>query len=85
MVAEVTSHDGDTDSRDRGEKRDGYAAARIPVYLRVDRDADELVVYTDPRNGAYKARTTHPYGAAVTLPDPVAITLDTEELKNYAG
>lgn len=84
MVAEVTSHDGDTDSRDRHEKRDGYAAAGIPVYLLVDRDSNELIVCTDPRNGAYKARTTHAYGATVTLPDPVAITLDTDELKNYA-
>ncbi|WP_381796902.1 Uma2 family endonuclease [Streptomyces niveus] len=85
MVAEVTSYDADTNSRDRKEKRDGYAAAGIPVYLLVDRDADELVVYTDPRNGAYKTRTSHPYGADVTLPDPVSLTLDTEELKNYAG
>ncbi|MEV8329858.1 Uma2 family endonuclease [Streptomyces niveus] len=84
MVAEVTSYDGDTDSRDRREKRDGYAAAGIPVYLLVDRDSNELIVYTNPHKGAYKARTTHAYGAAVTLPDPVGITLDTDELKDYA-
>ncbi len=27
---------------------------------------------------------SHPYGASVELPDPANITLDTEELKNYA-
>ncbi|MFC8824900.1 Uma2 family endonuclease [Streptomyces sp. NPDC057137] len=84
MVADVTSYDGDTDSRDRKEKRDGYAAAGIPVYLLVDRDSNELVVYTEPHNGAYKARMSHAYGATITLPEPVSLTLETEELKNYS-
>ncbi|WFB08925.1 Uma2 family endonuclease [Streptomyces sp. LX-29] len=38
MVVEVTSHDSDTDRRDRREKRDAYAGAEIPVYLLVDRE-----------------------------------------------
>jgi hypothetical protein len=27
---------------------------------------------------------SHPWGTPVELPDPVGITLDTEELKDYA-
>jgi Uma2 family endonuclease len=83
MTVEITSFDRDTNLRDRVEKRDGYAAAGIPVYLLVDRDAEELVVYSEPRKGAYKVRTSHPYGDAVKLPEPVSITLETEKLKDY--
>lgn len=84
MTVEITYRRTVVDRRDRREMRDGYAHVDIPVHLLVDRDAGELVVYTDPRNGAYKASTAHSYGTAVVLPDPVGITLDTEELKNYS-
>ncbi|MFI7103395.1 Uma2 family endonuclease [Streptomyces sp. NPDC050161] len=83
MTVEVTSHDADTDRRDRREKRDGYAAAGIPAYLLIDRDAGTLTVYSEPLNGTYRTRATHPYGAAVPLPDPLGITLKTEELKDF--
>ncbi|MFJ2650366.1 Uma2 family endonuclease [Streptomyces sp. NPDC087420] len=84
LVAEVNSYDADTDRRDRIEKPDGYAAARIPVYLLVDRDASSVTVHSEPENGVYRAVTTRPFGALVELPDPVGITLDTEKLKHYA-
>ncbi|MBM7058765.1 Uma2 family endonuclease [Streptomyces durocortorensis] len=84
MTVEVTSHDHDTDHRDRTEKRDGYAAAGIPVYLLIDRDHDALVVYSEPEKGRYRQRTTYEYGKAAALPHPVDITLDTEDLKDYA-
>ncbi|SCG01807.1 Putative restriction endonuclease [Streptomyces sp. Ncost-T6T-2b] len=85
MTVEVTSHDHDTDTRDRTEKRDGYAAASIPVYLLIDRDHDTLVVYSEPEKGRYRHRTTYAYGDTVPLPGPVDITLESEELKNYSG
>ncbi|KAA6197670.1 MULTISPECIES: Uma2 family endonuclease [Streptomyces] len=85
MTVEVTSHDHDTDTRDRTEKRDGYAAASIPVYLLIDRDHDTLVVYSEPEKGRYRHRTTYGYGDTVPLPGPVDITLESEELKNYSG
>ncbi|MGW1769286.1 Uma2 family endonuclease [Streptomyces sp. NPDC002073] len=84
MTVEVTSHDHDTDRRDRHEKRDGYAAAGIPVYFLINRDEQTLVVYSTPEKGKYAQRTTHPYGATVDLPDPVLVTLDTGKLKDYA-
>ncbi|WP_326811319.1 Uma2 family endonuclease [Streptomyces scopuliridis] len=83
MTVEVTSHDRDTDLRDRVEKRGRYAATGIPVYLLVDRDAEKLVVYTDPYKGEYQNRASHAYGATVKLPHPVSITLETEKLKDY--
>lgn len=84
MTVEVTSHDHDTDRRDRTEKRDGYAAASIPVHLLIDRDHETLVVYSEPEKGRYRQRTTYGYGDTVPVPGPVDITLDTEELKGYA-
>lgn len=85
MTVEVTSHDHDTDRRDRTEKRDGYASVGIPVYLLIDRDDDTLVVHSEPDKGRYRQRTTYVYGDTVPLPGPVDITLETEELKNYTG
>ncbi|MFG2329676.1 Uma2 family endonuclease [Streptomyces sp. NPDC048604] len=84
MVVEVTSRDRDTHRRDRIEKRDGYAASEIPVHLLIDRDADSLVVFSEPRNGFYQERAAYPFGATVPLPGPVDITLETEKLKEYA-
>ncbi|MFF4217442.1 Uma2 family endonuclease [Streptomyces nondiastaticus] len=84
MTVEVTSHDVDTDLRDRRERRDGYAAAGIPVYLLIDRDECMVTVYSDPRTGKYLSRASCPYGDTVKLPDPVGVTLDTETLKDYA-
>ncbi|MFF7114175.1 Uma2 family endonuclease [Streptomyces albogriseolus] len=82
MVVEVTSHDSDTDRRDRVEKPGGYAAAGIPVYLLIDRDDCSVVVYNQPEGGRYRHQEKLPFGASVKLPDPVNVTLDTEPLKD---
>ncbi|MFD8064041.1 Uma2 family endonuclease [Streptomyces cyaneofuscatus] len=84
MTVEVTSYDRDTDRRDRYEKPHGYAAAGIPVYLLTDRESGTLVVHSEPDKGRYRQRLSYDYGDTVALPHPVDITLDTEELKDYA-
>ncbi|MEW2031419.1 Uma2 family endonuclease [Streptomyces roseifaciens] len=84
MAVEITSYDSDTHLRDRMEKRDGYAAAGIPVYLLVDRDDSTVVVCSEPRDGKYRSWKSYPYGDVVKVPDPVGVTLETEELKDYA-
>ncbi|MBT2439673.1 Uma2 family endonuclease [Streptomyces sp. ISL-36] len=83
MVVEVTSHGPRALARDRIEKRDGYAASDIPLYLLVDRDAGSVVVFSEPRHGVYQHRAAYPFGATIPLPSPVDITLDTEKLKEY--
>lgn len=85
MAMRATSHDPETDLLDRIDKPAGYAAARIPIHLLVDRDAGSLTVHADPRKGRYRSVTTRPFGDVVELPDPVGITLETEKLKDYAG
>ena len=83
MAIEVTTRDPDVDRCLRGVKRDGYAAADIPVYLLVDRDECTLVVYSEPRRGRYRSARAWAYGETVELPDPVGISLKTEKLKDY--
>ncbi|MDX3229732.1 Uma2 family endonuclease [Streptomyces sp. ME19-01-6] len=85
MTVEVTSYDHDTDRRDRIEKPAAYAAAGIPAYLLVDRDACEVVVHTnpDPKSGCYRDIHRAPFGEQVVLPEPLGITLDTDILKAY--
>ncbi|MEU5579507.1 Uma2 family endonuclease [Streptomyces huasconensis] len=83
MTVEVTSGDRDTERRDRQEKPRAYAYAGIPVYLLIDRDNDTLVVHSAPQNGVYQNRRPYHYGSTVRLPSPVAITLETEKLKDY--
>ncbi|MGI5338941.1 Uma2 family endonuclease [Streptomyces sp. CA-181903] len=84
MVVEVTSDDADTNRRDRMEKPVGYASAGIPVYLLVDRERRMVTVYSDPEDGTYLSSVSRPYGAPVSLPEPVAFILETEELKDFA-
>ncbi|MEU0693700.1 Uma2 family endonuclease [Streptomyces niveus] len=83
MAVEVTSRDTDTNKRDRVEKPDGYAAANIPLYLLIDRDAWSLTVHAEPKNGEYRSTRTYDFGDVVQVPDPVGITLETEKLKDY--
>jgi Uma2 family endonuclease len=84
MAVEVTSHDGDTNQRDRVEKPLGYAGAGIPVYLLVDRDRGVVVVHSEPEAGGYQLVETRRFGAVVELPAPVGITLDTGRLGELA-
>ncbi|WP_445526812.1 Uma2 family endonuclease [Streptomyces cyslabdanicus] len=84
MTVEITSHDRDTDQRDRIDKPVGYAAAEIPVYLLIDRDNNTIRVYSEPKDGRYQQSPSYPWGTTVELPPPVSITLDTEPLKRYA-
>lgn len=84
MVVEVTSPDSDASRRDRIEKPEAYAATGIPVYLLIDREAAAVTVYSDPEDGKYRSCTARPFGAAIELPDPVGITLETEKLKDFA-
>ena len=83
MAVEVMSHDSATHRRDRVEKPDACAAAGIPVYLLIDRDACSVVVFDQPESGRYRHEEKLPFGATVKLPDPVNITLDTEPLKEF--
>lgn len=75
LVAEVTSIHPE---KDRDVKRRAYAAAEIPLYLLCDRTAREVVLYSEPRDGDYRADVRIPFGKPLDLPEPFRFTLDTE-------
>lgn len=83
MVLEVTSYDRDTDARDRVEKLAAYGQAGIPVYLLIDRDSCECVVYSDIEDGVYRSIVRSEFGETVELPDPVGVTFDSDRLKSW--
>lgn len=84
MAIEITSYDADTHKRDRVEKPQAYGEAGIPVYLLIDRDHLSVVVHSDPDpEVGYRDVHMVKFGGKVSLPDPVGIVIDTEELKQY--
>ncbi|WP_256640688.1 Uma2 family endonuclease [Streptomyces murinus] len=86
MTVEVTSYDADTHRRDREEKPLGYADAGIPYYLLIDRDDCSVTLYGDPVQGiGYRSAEKKPFGAKFSLPEPLGIEIDTEDLKQYVG
>lgn len=83
MAVEVTSHDSDTNKRDRVEKPAAYAEAGIPLYLLIDRDSAEIVLYSEPTAGKYQETRRYAFGRAVPLPEPIGITADTAPLQDW--
>ncbi|WP_330229776.1 Uma2 family endonuclease [Nocardia sp. NBC_00508] len=83
LVVEVTSYDRDTDRRDRVEKPAACAEAGIPVYLLIDRDSGESVVFSHPDDGVYTSTNRYRFGKTVELPDPVGVSFDTEPLQGW--
>lgn len=65
------------------QKPRAYAETGIPVYLLIDRDSCEVTVYSEPNATRYEIAHTVPFGKDVSLPDPVGITLETEQLKEW--
>jgi Uma2 family endonuclease len=81
MVVEVTSRDAEND---RVKKRRSYAAGGIPLYLLIDRDHRNVVLYSDPAmddvtGDDYKSSTSVFFGKPVPLPDPFGFELDTSD------
>ncbi|MCL2581334.1 MAG: Uma2 family endonuclease [Streptosporangiales bacterium] len=74
MTVEVTSSQP---GPDRNEKRQGYAAAGIPLYLLVDRDLRRVTLFSHPRNNDYARTDIAAFGEKIDLPDPFSFTLDT--------
>jgi len=73
MVVEVTSSNP---TKDRDPKRRGYAKAEIPLYLLVDRQTKETVLFSEPENGDYRAADRRPLGDPIPLPAPFSFTLE---------
>ncbi len=77
LVLEVTSS---RPQKDREQKRRGYAAAGIPLYLLVDRQREQVVLHSEPRHGDYTITASAQPGDPLTLPKPFGFDLDTSRL-----
>ncbi|MGW7405036.1 Uma2 family endonuclease [Streptomyces sp. NPDC054833] len=80
LVVEITS--AGTAETDRTTKVAGYAQGGVPLYLLVDRLAPggpTVVLYGCPEDGVYRVLHASRFGAAVDLPEPFGLTLDTGE------
>ncbi|MEU5050638.1 Uma2 family endonuclease [Streptomyces sp. NPDC021096] len=84
MTVEITPRGLGDDLSGLRRKRDGYAAAGIPVHVRIDRGKLGVVVYSMPKGGEYRMRRSWDMGEVVEIPAPVGITLDAEKLKEFA-
>lgn len=73
MVVEVTSSYAFID---RDPKRRGYAAAGIPLYLLIDRQRKETVLFSEPRDGDYTVADHRPISEPIPLPEPFSFTLE---------
>ena len=73
MVVEVTSSNP---SNDRDSKRRGYAAAQIPLYLMIDRQRKETVLFSEPSDGDYAVTARRPIGEPIPLPEPFSFALE---------
>ena len=73
LVVEVTSSNAD---KDRGAKRRGYAYAEIPLYLLIDRERKETVLFSEPGNGDYAVADRRPITDPIPLPAPFSFALE---------
>lgn len=79
MVVEVTSSDK---IRDRETKRLAYAAANIPLYLLVDREFQQVTLFSDPMQEDYSSSLIKQFGGVIKLPEPFSCELDTTDFKD---
>ncbi|WP_328405766.1 Uma2 family endonuclease [Streptomyces sp. NBC_00390] len=77
LVAEVTSDS--TAGNDRVKKIRGYARAGIPVYLLIDREAEQAVLCTEPVGEDYEQKVPYGLSKIIPLPEPLGFELDTGE------
>jgi Uma2 family endonuclease len=79
LVLEVTSSNYQADLR---TKVTAYAAAKVPVYVIVDRKHQRMHVLTDPSGDGYANHRVHAPGEIVTLPESIGakVSLDVADI-----
>jgi Uma2 family endonuclease len=73
LVVEITSSNP---SNGRDSKRRGYAAAKIPLYLLIDRKAKETALFSEPSRADYTVTARRPIDDPIPLPEPFSFTLE---------
>ncbi|WP_327316786.1 Uma2 family endonuclease [Streptomyces sp. NBC_01235] len=75
FVAELTSPS--TRNDDLANKVEVYAKAGVPVYLILDMQKEQAIVYGSPSAKGYEVRFSKPFGEKIDVPLPFGCTLDT--------
>jgi len=75
FVAELTSPS--TRADDLTDKVETYGKAGVPVYLVLDMQEEQAIVFGSPSAKGYEARFTKPFGEKLYIPDPFGCPLDT--------
>ena len=73
LVVEITSSNPTVD---RDAKRRGYAAAKVPLYLLVDREEKQTVLFSAPARGDYRTVSSRPITEQVDLPAPFGFAVE---------
>lgn len=80
LAIEITSkHTADTD---RTTKLWSYALGNVPLYVLIDRFAENgpsVTLYSEPDDGVYQEAHKVPFGKAITLPEPFSVLLNTRQ------
>ncbi|GAA3966922.1 Uma2 family endonuclease [Streptomyces marokkonensis] len=80
FVAELTSPA--TRNDDLTNKVEVYAKGGVPVYLILDMQEEQAIVYGSPSpEGLYEVRFTKPFGEKISIPEPFDLLLDTTGFK----
>ncbi|SEQ69042.1 Endonuclease, Uma2 family (restriction endonuclease fold) [Streptomyces sp. yr375] len=75
FVAELTSPSTRLD--DLTDKVETYGQAGVPVYLILDMQEEQAIVYGSPSVKGYEIRFSKPFGEKIDIPLPFGCTLDT--------
>lgn len=75
FVAELTS--ASTRDEDLTDKAETYGKAGVPLYLVLDMQEEQAMVFGSPSAKGYEVRFTKPFGEKLYIPDPFGCTLDT--------
>ncbi|MEU6131494.1 Uma2 family endonuclease [Saccharopolyspora sp. NPDC047091] len=79
LAAEIAVRGGTGSGR--GAKLRAYAAADVPLHLRIDRYAPNgptTTLFSEPAGEAYRESHAVPFGKPLDLPSPFDVTLETE-------
>ena len=83
VVVEVVSTGRVAIRRDYEDKFTKYQESGIPVYIIVDPNIGEWVMFTLRRNGTYGEAHRAPFGHPIPLPEPLGFEVSTEAFHRY--
>ncbi|WP_055588115.1 Uma2 family endonuclease [Peterkaempfera griseoplana] len=82
-VVEVVSTGRAAIRRDYEDKFTKYQDCGIPVYVIIDPNNGEWLLFTRGADGAYQEADRAPFGTPIPFPDPLGFSVDTSAFHRY--